>query len=605
MSNYIFDIETNNLYPKVSRMHCMVLADSDTGEVYRYNNESKGSPSIDEGLARLSTADTIIGHNVIGFDLPCIQKLTGWVPPESVKIRDTLVCSRLIYTNMMERDIVQSRKASEDEFPLKMAGKHSLKAWGYRLGILKGLYLESHGFDVWTEELEDYCEQDVLVTQRLWKEFENQKYSEVSLELEHRFAAIMFEQEQHGFCFDVQKANALYADLATEKITLDQEMQDVFPPKEIQMKMTFWRAGNVLFDTKSAAKAAGHKDSAIERGPNKVKRIPFNSGSRDHIAERLQQLGWNPKDYTEGGKPKVDETILTGLPYPEAQMLAKILTLQKRMGQLGDGRESWLKLEYRGRIHGHVVTNGAVTGRCTHRHPNMAQVPREGRYRALFKATDGKVLVGCDASGLELRCLAHYMNDEEYTRKLLDEDIHTVNQEAAGLPTRDNAKTFIYGFLYGAGNEKIGQIIGKGSTEGKQIREKFLKSLPSLGVLKQKISKALENKNWLKGLDGRQLHVRSEHSALNTLLQSAGAVVMKQATVLLYDKLVKIGMEPVDDFMFVAHVHDEFQVECWPELSQQVADAGVASIREAGECFKFRCPLDGESKIGHTWAETH
>jgi len=589
MSSYIFDIETNNLYPKVSRIHCMVLADTDTGEVYRYNNESKGSPSIDEGLARLSTADTIIGHNIIGFDLPCIQKLEGWIPPTRVSVRDTLVLSRLMYTNMMEKDIVRSRRASEEEFPLKMAGKHSLKSWGYRLGVLKGLYLESHGFNVWTEELEDYCEQDVLVTLKLWQKFVSKEYSEVSAALEHRFAQIMFEQEQHGFCFDIQKANALYADLATEKITLDQELQEVFPPKEIQMKLTFWRAGNVLFDTKSAALAAGHKAGAIERGPNKVKRIPFNSGSRDHIAERLQQLGWKPKDYTEGGKPKVDEAVLTGVPYPEAQMLAQILTLQKRMGQLGDGRESWLKLENRGRIHGHVVTNGAVTGRCTHRHPNMAQVPRDARYRALFKATDGKVLVGCDASGLELRCLAHYMNDEDYIRNLLEEDIHTV----------------IYGFLYGAGNEKIGQIIGKGSTEGKKIREKFLKALPSLGVLKQKISRALENKNWLRGLDGRQLHVRSEHSALNTLLQSAGAVVMKQATVLLYAKLLKIGMVPSDDFMFVAHVHDEFQVECWPELSQQVADAGVESIKEAGECFKFRCPLDGESKVGHTWAETH
>ena len=215
------------------------------------------------------------------------------------------------------------------------------------------------------------------------------------------------------------------------------------------------------------------------------------------------------------------------------------------------------------------------------------------------------VLVGGDASGLELRCLAHYMNDDEYTHKLLEEDIHTVNQHAAGLPNRDNAKTFIYGFLYGAGDAKIGEIIGRGAKEGREIKEKFLKSLPSLRVLKQKISSALKKRDYLKGLDGRHLHVRSEHSALNTLLQSAGAVVMKRATVILFDKLTAMGLVPNQDFAFVAHVHDEFQIECWPDFAEQVKKEAEDSIKEAGEYFKFRCPLAGQAKAGSTWAETH
>ena len=215
------------------------------------------------------------------------------------------------------------------------------------------------------------------------------------------------------------------------------------------------------------------------------------------------------------------------------------------------------------------------------------------------------VLIGCDASGLELRCLAHYMNDDEYTRKLLEEDIHTVNQEAAGLPTRDNAKTFIYGFLYGAGDAKIGEIIGKGLLEGRKIKKQFLESVPALGVLKRKISNALQNRKWLVGLDRRRLHIRSEHAALNTLLQSAGAVLMKKATVILFDKLKSLGLKPNGDFAFVAHVHDEFQVECWPEFSEVVSKEAVASIREAGEAFGFRCPLDGEAKVGSSWSETH
>jgi DNA polymerase I-like protein with 3'-5' exonuclease and polymerase domains len=197
------------------------------------------------------------------------------------------------------------------------------------------------------------------------------------------------------------------------------------------------------------------------------------------------------------------------------------------------------------------------------------------------------------------------MNDDDYIRKVLEEDIHTVNQEAAGLPTRDNAKTFIYGFLYGAGDAKIGQITGKGSGEGRKIKAQFLKALPSLGVLKQKISRALQNRKWLVGLDKRRLFIRSEHAALNTLLQSAGAVLMKQATVILFNKLKASGLVPNQDFAFVAHVHDEFQVECWPEFGEKVVEQAEASIKEAGEVFNCRCPLEGRAKLGNSWSETH
>ena len=601
MKRLVFDIEANNLLPKVNRIHCLAVMDADTQEEWVFNDEHSSENTIESGLELLDTADVIAGHNVINYDLVVLEKLMGWKP--KAEVRDTLILSRLIYSNMFERDLV--RRKTDPEFPPKMTGRHSLKAWGYRLGILKGLHIENHGFEKWTPELESYCLQDVKITAELWYRLTNDNYSEVSIELEHEFAKIMTLQEQRGIGFDVPAASELYAKLAVEKLELDKQLQEIFPPKEIQMKLTFWKAGDQLFETKSAAKASGFKDKEIERGPHKIKRIPFNSLSRDHIAERLQQKGWEPEQFTENGKPKVDETVLNSLPYPEAQMLSKILLLQKRMGQLGDGAEGWLKLECGGRLHGSVITNGAVTGRCTHRHPNMAQVPRDYEYRALFKPTDGMVLVGCDASGLEIRCLAHYMNDDDYTRKLLEEDIHTVNQEAAGLPTRDNAKTFIYGFLYGAGDAKIGQITGKGSGEGRKIKAKFLKAIPSLGVLKQKISRALQNRKWLVGLDKRRLFIRSEHAALNTLLQSAGAVVMKQATVILFNKLKESGLVPNKDFAFVAHVHDEFQVECWPEFAEKVSEQAVASIKEAGETFNFRCPLDGTAKLGNNWSETH
>ena len=549
----------------------------------------------------MDEADIIVGHNVISFDLPALRKLYNWVP--SALVRDTLTMSRLIHTDIRDYDINRSRK--EDDYPTNITGSHGLKAWGYRLNMLKGTYLESSDLTKWTKELEDYCEQDVKVTLELLNHLESKKYSEEAIKLEHDFAWIMTEQELNGFAFDVKSAEQLYAKLATEKIELESEFQSLFPPKVIQMKMTWWIAGGQQFSTKSAAIAAGYKPKEIVKGDHKVKRIPFNAASRDHISERLMAQGWEPNQFTEGGKPKVDETVLVGLPYPEAKKLARYLTLQKRMGQLADGANGWMKLERKGRIHGHVVTNGAVTGRCTHRYPNMAQVPREPEYRSLFTASEGKVLIGCDASGLELRCLAHYMNDPEYTHKLLEDDIHTVNQKAAGLPTRDNAKTFIYGFLYGAGDAKIGEIIGGSSKEGASIKKRFLESLPSLRVLKEKILKALEGRDYLMGLDGRKLQIRSNHAALNTLLQSAGALVMKKATVNLWEKLQTEGLIQGKDFSFVAHVHDEFQLEVWPENKDKVMALAVESIREAGDYFKFKCPLDGEAKAGTNWADTH
>lgn len=605
MRRLIFDLEANDLMPKVSRIHCLAVMDADTGESWGFNDQFDSEGTIDDGLEMLDKADVICGHNVINYDLPTLLKVRGWSPHSRVKVVDTLVMSRVIHPDLKGEDFAARAESADVELPAKLIGSHSLKAWGYRIGLLKGTALEQYGYHQWSQELEDYCVNDCNVTVALFQKFAEENYSQDCLDLEHEFASIMTEQEYHGFSFDIQKAERLYAKLASEKLTLDDSLQEIFPPKEIPMKSHFWKAGGQLYETKAAAKAAGFKPAQIEAGPNKIKRIPFNSGSRDQIAERLRGLGWKPTQTTEGGKAKVDETILSGLPYPEAQMLSKILTLQKRMGQLGDGKEAWIKAERSGRMHGHVVTNGAVTGRCTHRHPNMAQVPRDSDYRSLFKATDGMLLVGCDASGLELRCLAHYMADQEYTDKLLKEDIHTVNQHAAGLPTRDNAKTFIYGFLYGAGDEKIGQIIGKGSREGKKIKEKFLESLPSLRVLKEKISRALEGRDFLIGLDRRKLWVRSEHSALNTLLQSAGAVLMKKATVILYNKLLELGLTPKEDFSFVAHVHDEFQIECWPELEDIIKQEAENSIYAAGEYFKFRCPLAGEAKSGANWAETH
>ena len=291
-----------------------------------------------------------------------------------------------------------------------------------------------------------------------------------------------------------------------------------------------------------------------------------------------------------------------------ATLIRDYLMLQKRVAQI----ESWLEaVKEDGRVHGKVITNGAVTGRMTHSSPNMAQIPNAGSVyghecRECWTVEEGNVLVGCDASGLELRMLAHYMKDQDYTQAVVfgsskdGTDIHTKNQHAAGLPTRDSAKTMIYAFLYGAGPSKIGTIVGGGAKEGQKIIDKFLKATPALQRLRDTVAK-YAGKGFVPGLDGRKIWVRSEHAALNSLLQGAGAIVMKKALCLFYDK-IKANKWPVK---LVANVHDEFQFECPANVAEDAGKAARQSIIDAGVYFNLRCPLDGEYKIGKSWKETH
>ena len=340
----------------------------------------------------------------------------------------------------------------------------------------------------------------------------------------------------------------------------------------------------------------------------------FNPASRQQIAEKLIGLGWKPKKFTEptsshpNGQAIVDESTLMSLKWPIAQFIAEYMMLGKRIAQI----ESWLEVvSSDGRVHGRVITNGAVTGRMTHMKPNMAQIPNSGspygpECRQCWTVDDGNVLVGCDASGLELRMLAHYMRDKDYVKTVCEgsskdgTDVHTVNQKAAGLQTRDQAKTFIYAFLYGAGPAKIGSIVGGSSTAGQKLINAFLKGTPALQRLRDKVS-LYASEGYVPAFDGRKIWVRSEHAALNSLLQGAGAIVMKKALCILNETIVKNKW----DAKFVVNVHDEFQIECKAEIADTVGKAAVQSIVEAGLAFKLRCPLDGAYKIGRTWRDTH
>jgi DNA polymerase I-like protein with 3'-5' exonuclease and polymerase domains len=606
----IFDLETNGLLPDLTKIHCLVIYDTETQQVLNCknlkNNITDGKYlAIETGISMLQDADEIAGHNIVKFDIPAIQKLYPSFKPKG-KIFDTLLVSKLAYPDIGEIDDRYIRKG---KYPVKIRGKYSLKAWGYRLGELKGTYNEQEDcWAEWTSDMQRYCEQDVMVTKKLFDLLKSEDISNEAVELEQQFAKLIARQERYGFCFDKQKAIDFAAYLTEEKARLEPQLSKYFDD-EIKEEVFVPKRNN--------------KTKSYIAGKPVIKRkvIPFNLNSNAMLIRSLvKRYGWKPTSFTDKGNPKLDDAAIEKMTYPFAPLLKDYNKIKKILGYVESGDKAWLKVEKNGIVYGEMDTLGAVTRRCTHR--IIANVPAvekdkngkvleglEGGFgkecRELFIARKGFMLVGCDASGLELRCLAHYMKDDDYIHEILNGDIHTKNQKAAGLHTRADAKTFIYGFLYGAGNEKIGSIIGGGKKEGKAIKQKFLKSLPKLNHLIISIKKKVRKTGILKALDGSILKVRRGYSAPNTLLQSAGIICMKKAYCILEDMLQEKGWVFGRDYAFLIHYHDEYQAEVKPELVEEYKVMAVEAIRKAGEYFKLRCPLDGEVKVGNNWAETH
>ena len=585
MSNLVFDIEADGLDP--TKIFCIVAQDVDTMDVFTFDNTQ-----LEEGYGLLRAADKLIGHNIIGYDLPAIKDIAG-LDLSNKKIVDTLVLSRL--------------------FKPTREGGHGLESWGYRLKFNKGDYgANQDAWDAYCPEMLEYCKRDVELNTKVYQQLrvESRGFTPTAVKLEHSVAKIIDEQRRNGFELDMRKAMLLVAMFQEKLDATEAEVHETFKPKVIVdiLKPKYTKSGKLAKvsegpDGKGVRLTDEEYDIMLQT--NKlIKRethIEFNLGSRKQIGEYLVEAGWTPKNFTPTGQPIVDEGTLSKVKdIPEAALIAKYLMLQKRLAQVN----SWIKaVEPDNRVRGYVNPNGAVTGRMTHSHPNMAQIPSSNspygkECRSCWTVKEGNKLVGIDASGLELRMLAHYMNDKEYTNEILNGDIHSANQRLAGLESRNQAKTFIYAFLYGAGNAKIGSVVKAGQSRGKQLREQFLNSLPSLKSLIQRVQRD-SKKGFLKGLDGRKVTVRSEHAALNTLLQSAGAIVMKEALVVLEKKIRHL------DAKFVANVHDEWQIECKEQDAEAVGQAGIDAIVEAGKNLNLNCPLDGDYNIGDGWHETH
>lgn len=585
MKQLVFDIETDDV--KATKVWCICTLDIDTGEEKTFTYEN-----LDEGVEHLEGADKLIGHNIIGFDVPVLEKLTG-AKLGGKNLVDTLVLSRLFN-------------------PVREGG-HGLESWGYALGVPK---IEFDEYQTFSQDMLDYCVQDVRLNFRVFQELKklSKGFTPEAVKIEMETYKIICRQRDKGFMLDIPKSEELLSEINGKMDDVVVKVHQRFEPKKQTrylypqfsktgslMKTAIdnfgknTRLGPIEFSQMEEAVNANGKNVKIPR----VELTDFNLGSRKQIGEYLMEFGWEPKVFTPTGQPQVDEKILSKVDIPEAALICDYLMYQKRIAQI----ESWLKAVENSRVHGFVNSNGTITGRMTHNSPNLAQVPSSNSpygkdCRACWTVPRGYKLVGIDASGLELRMLAHYLNDEDYTNEIVNGDVHTANQRSAGLESRNQAKTFIYALLYGAGNEKLGSVAGGGAKLGSRLRKSFFDNLPSFRTLTTRVERAAA-KGYLKGIDGRKVFIRSKHAALNSLLQSAGAIVMKKALIIFNEKIAHL------DAHFVANVHDEWQIEAEETIADSVGNLGVESIIQAGVELNLNCPLDGEYNVGSNWSETH
>jgi DNA polymerase I-like protein with 3'-5' exonuclease and polymerase domains len=540
----VVDIETDAI--NATKIHCIVARSKETGQTRHWIGDE--CRDFREWSKKI---DTFIMHNGISFDAPLLNKFTG----SDIKIDqidDTLIKSQLYN-------------------PIRDGG-HSLESWGNFFNHKKGDY---HDFSHFNQDMLKYCYTDTAVTMETYDylQEEGKKFSDESYDLERKVRSIVDKQQSNGFAFDLMKGMTLEAKLMDELHSLEEKAHDMFPPTIVELK-------------------------------TKTKEIPFNIASRKQIAERLMKKGWKPTKKTDKGNVIVNEAVLDTIDMPEAKMFSRYFLLQKRTGLL----KAWIQAcSEQERVHGRVLTLKTITGRMAHHSPNMAQVPavyspygKECRELWTVSNPETHQLVGTDASGLELRCLAHYMNDAKFTNEVLTGDVHTANMNAAGLSNRDQAKTFIYAFLYGAGPAKIGSVVGGNSSDGQKLIGKFLKNMPALNKLRKDIG-AVASKGLIRGLDGRMLHIRHEHAALNTLLQGAGAVVCKRWLVEMDRMIWEHGL----DAKLVASVHDEYQFEVAKPDIESFTKITKEAMYTTQEILNFKCDLDSDFKVGNNWAETH
>lgn len=646
----LFDLETDGLLDELTTVHCAWSYDLDSEEWKSYTPETAHLLWRD-----LAEADELWGHNIISFDLPALKKVYGesegfdnfWrntYLQGGTRVFDTMVMSRLVWSDIMSSDmenLARGRLAlPPDEPKAKKAllGSHSLRAWGYRLGVLKGKF-PVEDFSTFSDEMLEYNRQDVLVNLALCKALEKKvHHTHESVFIEHKFYEYLDIQQKTGVAFDSELANFLvkYWQKELDKRTL--QMKALVP--DIVLKEWFTPKVN-------STKYGYRKGEPFQ----KVKVIPFNPRSGDHVASFLiTKYGWEPAELTKTGKPKVTYEILRHLPYVEAPLLARIQVLMDRIGLVSTERVAWLKCVKNGRIHGGIIHNGTNTHRCRHFQPNLGNIPSPKSLwgktmRKLFMARKGTMMLGIDFDGLEMRMLADalwpYDGGAFYEMafngsKEQGTDAHSLNLKVAkeilrqaGFKmvseklTRDKIKTTFYAYLYGAWPRKIGQTACTGldihpakfKRIGVAIKEAFEKNIKGLSDLIKDLEatyeECLANKVWptLEGLDGRRIPVRKKSALLNTLLQARGAIAAKWACVRLLIESERLGFRVGEFWWPVLHVHDEIEIEVTENADREritkFEQLVVECFADVSRRFGLKVEIIGSLSKGKRWSDTH
>lgn len=647
----VFDIESDGLLSGqtdpdkvITKLHCINGIDTDTGVEYRYTDHEfyqdlDGNPTKvlcprdgDIADALDWVTGEVGGHNIIGYDIPAIIELyPDWVPPAGRRF-DSSIVGKCIYANLKDKDWNNKRKGKLPEN--FFAGGNKLSQWALRAGLRQKADFNPKNFGhTWktmpfTQEMDEYCMDDVRANVDVINMQQSApSYVEAACDMELDVAEIIKLQERTGIRFDTEAAEQFAKMLYIKLHELETIARAAFVP--------FYKKDKE-FTPKRDNKAMGYIAGATV---TKVKLVEFNPGSRQQIANRLTwKYDWAPTEFTEKGQVEISEEILSALPFEEARTIAEYMTVQKRLSQLAEGKQAWLKaVKKDGRIYGRVDQLGTGTGRMSHFGPNLAQVPKLGKpyggeCRTLFIADADRVIVGCDADALELRILAHFLarfDGGAYVKTVLEgnkedgSDMHTRNKVALSLTLRDTAKTWFYAFIYGSGDFNLGTIVmsewdqdktlkfyaafkagqrrrSKITAIGRRSRAALMSSLPAFSQLVATVH-ASATRGYLRGLDGRHIPVRSKHSALNFLCQGAGALVMKKALVIMFDDYRILGL----DVKPLLNIHDEVQLSTPREIAEDVGRIASLSIKKAGEFYGLRCPLAGDYTVGKTWAETH
>ena len=622
------DIETDSL--DATRIWVVAAKDVDSGIVEVFKNLDTDEAEAARFKAYCSLYDRYVFHNGIGFDVPVINRILGYtIDPKDVI--DTLIVSRLV------RYI--------------MSGGHSLNAWGKRLGLHKGDFKDFEGG--LTQEMIDYCINDVVVTVRLYKKYKGAIFDKDwarSMRLEHDIQIICQEMSENGFKFDEDQAEEYLGDILTRMEDLEHQFQRDFPPVLTEVNRIKYRlkADGTLYKSVTDAIQRHQRTRKVDDELLCYDFVEFKPSSTKHRIERLWEAGWEPVDKTKGHLDFLregeddpvraekfkfygwmcNETNLNTLPEDApsgARALAEWLTLEGRRSSLSE----WLgKVGPDGRIHGRFTHIGAWTGRLAHSAPNQANIPAQfhgtpktdvekvkakydGPFRGLWTVEKGSYLVGTDAEGIQLRILADLMESQEYVdaiitgKKETETDIHNLNRKALGLPhiTRDMAKTFIYAFLLGAGTGKISEILKTDMRQAAQAVDNFMNSISGLKKLKTSVVPTIAERGYFRGYDGRKVVVPSEHKALAGMLQNGESTIMKHAT----RKWINMARKEGIQFKLVTWPHDEWQTEVIgsKDAAERLGAIQRRSIESVGLELGMMCPLAGSTDIGKSWLDTH